>query len=182
VDCLPDKDPGHDWADVCVGRADGTEHRVLTRGQAMWFGATYGGPKTRGGGSNVPAWTHDGRILYPRRLPGSKVAWEFQPQRPDVDHFNRDYKPELARGGTEICLLDPRDGSAKALTHSEPPVWDFRASQSPDGRCIVFCRAETGGVPAIWVMDSDGRNPRMLTKGLDNAGADHPRWLPANSN
>jgi hypothetical protein len=178
VDCLPDQDPGHDWADVCIGRADGTEHRVLTRGQAMWFGATYGGAKTRGGGSNVPAWTHDGRILYPRRLSGSKVAWEFQPQRPDVDHFNRDYKPELARGGTEICLLDPRDGSERALTHSEPAVWDFRASESPDGRHIVFCRAETGGVPAIWVMDSDGRNPRMLTKGLGNAGADHPRWLP----
>jgi len=179
VDCLPDKDPGHDWADVCIGRADGSEHRVLTSGQAMWFGATYGNPKTRGGGSNVPAWTHDGRILFPRRLPGSKVAWEYQPQRPDVDHFNRDYKPELAHGGTEICLLDPRDRSVRVLTRSEPPVWDFRASESPDGRYIVFCRAKTGGVPAISMMDSDGRNPRMLTKGLDGAGADHPRWLPA---
>jgi TolB protein len=181
VDCLPDKDPGHDWADVCIGRADGNKHRVLTQGQAMWFGATYGDPKTRGGGSNVPAWTRDGRILYPRRLPGSKVAWEYQPQRPDVDHFNRDYKPDRARGGTEICLLDPRDGSERALAHSEPPVWDFRASESTCGRHIVFCRAKTGGVPAIWVMDSDGRNPRMLTKGLNNAGADHPQWLPAAS-
>ena len=76
----------------------------------MWFAATYGDPKTRGGGSNVPAWTRDGSILFPRRLPGSKVPWEYQPQRPDVDHFNRDFKPELARGGTEICRLDPRDG------------------------------------------------------------------------
>ena len=76
----------------------------------MWFAATYGDPKTRGGGSNVPAWTRDGSILFPRRLPGSKVPWEFQPQRPDLDHFNRDYRPELARGGTEICRLDPRDG------------------------------------------------------------------------
>lgn len=181
VDCLPGQDPGHDWADVCIGRADGGEHRVLTRGQAMWFGATYGNPKMRGGGSNVPAWTRDGRILYPRRLPGSKVAWEFQPQRPDVDHFNRDYKPELARGGTEVCILDPRDGTEKALTHSVPPVWDFRASESPDGRYVVYCRAETGGVPAIWVMDSDGRNPRKLTQGLDETGADHPRWLPVAS-
>lgn len=181
VDCLPEKDPGHDWADVCIGRADGSHHRVLTHGQAMWFGATYGNANVRGGGSNVPAWTHDGRILYPRRLPGSKVAWEYQPQRPDVDHFNRDYKPELARGGTEICLLDPRDGREKVLTHSDPPVWDFRSSESSDGREVVFCRAETGGQPAIWVMDSDGRNPRMLTKGLNDAGADHPRWLPTAS-
>ena len=81
VDCHTGDDPGHDWADVCIGRADGNEHRVLTSGQAMWFAATYGDPKTRGGGSNVPAWTRDGSILFPRRIPGSKVPWEYQPQR-----------------------------------------------------------------------------------------------------
>ena len=146
VDCTPATDPGHDWADVCTG----PDHRVLTSGGAMWFGATYGDPKTRGGGSNVPSWTRDGRILFPRRLPGSKVAWEYQPQRPDVDHFNRDYKPELSRGGTEICRLDPRDGGVRmtALTRSAgsaSPAWDFRASESPDGEHVAFCRAMTGG-------------------------------------
>ena len=69
VDCHYGEDPGHDWADVCVGRADGSEHRVLTSGQSMWFAATYGGPTTRGGGSNVPAWTRDGSILFPRASP-----------------------------------------------------------------------------------------------------------------
>ena len=67
------------------------------------------------------------------------------------------------------------------LTQSDPPVWDFRASESPDGKRIIFCRAETGGPPAIWVMDSDGRNPRKLTSGIDDKGADHPRWLPQQS-
>jgi Tol biopolymer transport system component len=177
VDCVPQKNPGHDWADVCVGRADGTEHRVLTTGGAMWFAATYGDPKTRGGGSNVPAWTPDGKILFPRGLPNSRVAWEPQPNRPDVDHFNRDFKPELARGGTEICRLDPSNGHVTRLTHNEPPVWDFRSSESPDGRQIVFCRAATGSPPAIWVMDPDGANQRLVTRGLENRGADHPRWL-----
>ena len=115
-------------------------------------------------------------ILFPRGLPNSRVAWEFQPHRPDVDHFNRDFKPELARGGTEICRLDPSNGHVTRLTHSEPPVWDFRASESPDGRQIVFCRAATGSAPAIWVMDADGANPRLITRGLENRGADHPRW------
>ena len=177
VDCLYHQDPAHDWADVCIGRSDGSEHRVLTSGQAMWFAATYGDPTTRGGGSNVPAWTRDGSILFPRRLPESKVAWEFQPQRPDVDHFNRDYKPELARGGTEICRLDPRDGGLSVLTHSDPPVWDFRASASPDGKQLVFCRAAIGGAPEICVADADGKNPRAVTRGVDDKGADHPRWL-----
>jgi len=177
-DCHFKTDPGHDWSDICIGRPDGSEHRVLTGGQAQWFGATYGSLQNRGGGSNMPAWTRDGQILFSRKLPGSKVAWEFQPQRPDTDHFNRDFKPDLARGGTEICRLNSLDGSVTRLTRSDPPVWDFRASESPDGRHVVFCRAETGGAPAIWRMDADGRNPRLLTRGLDNMGADHPRWLP----
>jgi TolB protein len=178
ADCDFRNDPGHDWCDLCLARPDGSEKRVLTEDQAMWFGATYGNPQNRGGGSNLASWTRDRRVLFPRRLPGSKVAWEFQTQRPDTDHFNRDFKPELARGGVEICRLNPWDARLTPLTRSEPPVWDFRASESPDGGSVVFCRAQTGGVPAIWVLDSDGGNPRLLTRGIDERGADHPRWLP----
>ncbi len=178
-DCHFKSDPGHDWSDICVSRADGSEHKVLTQGQAHWFGATYGPQENRSGGSNLPSWTHDSQILYSRRLQDSKVPWEYQPQRPDTDHFNRDFKPELARGGTEICRLNPRDGSVTRLTHSKIPTWDFRASESSDGNQIVFCRAQTGGSPEIWVMDRTGRHAKRLTRGLDNQGADHPRWLPS---
>ena len=106
------------------------------------------------------------------------MPWEYQADRPDTDHFNRDFKPESARGGTDIARIDPRDGSIELVTHCEPPVWDFRQTESPDGRSILFCRAETGGSPGIWIMDADGGNERVLTKGLDDRGADHPRWLP----
>jgi TolB protein len=179
VDCLHENDPGHDWCDVCIGRPDGSEHLVLTTGQSMWFAATYGDPKTRGGGSNVPSWTRDGNILFPQRTQGAKVAWEYRDGQPDLDHFNRDFKPELARGGTHICRLDPATGSIKSLTARDTPCWDFRASQSTDGRHIVFCRAETGKAPAIWMMNDDGSNMRMVTRGLDDLGADHPRWIPS---
>jgi len=178
VDCHYQKDPGHDWADVCIGRADGSEHRVLTKDQPMWFAATYGDPKTRGGGSNLPAWTPDGMILFPRRAEGAVVPWQYRVGKPDVDHFNRDFKPDAARGGTVICRMDPKDGQMTPLTPADPTVWDFRASASSDGRQIVFCRAKTGGAPAIWVMDADGKNPREITRGIDDLGADHPRWLP----
>ena len=178
VDCLHENDPGHDWCDVCIGRPDGSEHLILTTGQSMWFAATYGDLKTRGGGSNVPSWTRDGNILFPQRTQGAKVAWEYRVGQPDLDHFNRDFKPELARGGTQICRLDPVTGSIKSLTARDIPCWDFRASQSLDGRHIVFCRAETGEAPAIWMMNDDGSNMRMVTRGLDDLGADHPRWIP----
>ncbi len=177
-DCQYKTDRGHDWSDICIGRPDGSEHRVLTNGRAQWFGATYGPREHHAGGSNMPSWTRDGCILFSKKLPDSKVPWEFQSNRPDQDHFNRDFKPELARGGTEICRLNPRDGSMTPLTHSEPPVWDLRASESSDGRQIIFCRAATGGVANIWIMDSDGRRPRLLTRGLEDKGADFPSWLP----
>jgi Tol biopolymer transport system component len=177
-DCLFKADPGHDTSDICVARPDGSELRVLTRGQAQWFAATYGNPKHRGGGSNMPAWTGDGQILFSRRLPGSRVAWEYQANRPDTDHFNRDWKPEKAQGGTEICRLNPKDGSVRRLTASEPPLWDFRASESPDQKRVAFCRCATGETPALWVMNALGGGERLLTRGLDESGADHPRWLP----
>ena len=145
----------------------------------MGFGATYGNPQNRGGGSNLAGWTRDGKILFARRLPHSKVAWEYQRQRPDTDHFNRDCKPELAKGGTEICQLDPTDGSMESLTQNKPPVWDFRASESPSGRQIAFCRAETGGIPGLYVMGRDGNSPCLLTRGWKGQGVDHPRWLPS---
>ena len=177
-DCLYHQDPGHDWADVYLCRPDGSEMRLLTKDQEVWFGATYGSLENHSGGSETLYWSRDGKVLCSRRLPGSKVPWEFQAQRPDTDHFNRDYKPDLARGGTEICKIDPRDGSVTRITQPGAGVWDFRASESPDGKQIVFCRAKTGEPPAIWMMNSDGTKQRELTKGIDQRGADHPRWVP----
>ncbi len=181
-DCHFKTDPGHDWCDLCLARPSGTGLRSLTAGQAMWFAAIYGPRQNHGGGSNLASWTRDGRILFPSRSPGAKVPWEFQPQRPDTDHFNRDFKPEQSQGGVEICRLDPASGAMTPLTGGTPGLWDFRASESPDGQSVVFCRARTGEAPGIWVLDANGRNPRFLTGGLEGKGADHPRWLPSGAN
>jgi TolB protein len=177
-DCRHHSDPGHDWSDVCVGRPEGGEHRVLTTGQSQWFGATYGNPANRGGGSNMLSWTHDGRILVTRRQPGSKVPWEFQAQRPDTDHFNRDWKPELAQGGTEIGLLNPTNGMFALLTPPAPGRWNCRPVESPDGKRVAFLRCSTGESPSLWITNADGSGARFLTGGIEGQGADHPRWLP----
>ena len=116
--------------------------------------------------------------MYPRRTEGARIAWPYRVGKPDVDHFNRDYKPDEAHGGTQITRLDPRTGESTVLAHSDPAVWDFRASESSDGRYIAFCRAPTGAAPTLWVMDADGRHPQEISKGHDDRGLDHPRWLP----
>jgi TolB protein len=176
--CEPASDPGHDWSDIWIGRPDGSENRALTQGKSAWFAASYGKPDNPGSGSNQPRWAPDGSgIVYARRLPNSKTPWEHQTQRPNTDHFGRDFKPESARGGTRLSFLNPNDGSDTALTSQDPPVWEFRADWSPDSRRILFCRAGTGENPAIWIMDRDGANQRRLSDGADGQGAEFPRFL-----
>lgn len=170
-------DPGHDWSDVYVAHPDGTGLRALTRGQSMWFAATYGNPAHRGGGSNVVAWTRDGRIVFPRRTPGARVPWRYQAQRPDTDHFNREFEPEQASGGVHLSLIDPVSGASTALTAPANGVWDFRGTPSADGRHVAYCRALTGGVPELRVLSTASGDSRVLTRGVDDSGADHPRWV-----
>ena len=179
-DCEHRNDPGHDWSDVVLSRPDGSEQRMLTTGQSHWFGATYGGQMKRGGGSNMLSWTQDGGVLYSRRLPNSRVPWEFQHQRKDTDHYNREFKPELALGGTEIHRLDPRNGDTVRLSVPGEGLWDCRAVEGPRGASIAFCRAKTGKMPELWMMNRDGENPRRLSGGIDQGGADHPQWMPLN--
>ena len=185
-DCHYPDDPGHDWADLCLGRPDvgspdgpdGAIHRKVTTGQRQWFAASYGNPDSRGGGSNIAQWTPDGKsVTYTRAEPGSRTAWPYQAQRPDTDHFNRDYYPEEARGGTAICLLDPFTGDESEFIPYEPLVWNFRSAWSPDGAQFAFCRAEVGSPSAIWLVDADGGSARMLTDGYEHLGADHPVWV-----
>lgn len=178
VRCAYRQFPGHERADICISRADGSEHRELTTGNQHCFGVAYGPPGNVGGGSNGSAWSPDGRwVTYTRCLPGARGPWEYQPDRPNRDHFNAEYKPELARGGTEICLINPQTGETTAITHDDPPTWNFHAGWSPDAAHLAFCRAAVGCVGEFWVMDVDGGNQRFLTRGLNATGADHFRWF-----
>ena len=177
-DCHYPDDPGHDWADLCLGSRDGSINRKVTEGQRQWFATSYGDPETRGGGSNIAQWTPDGkRVTYTRAEPGSQTAWPYQAERPDTDHFNRDYYPEDARGGTAICLLDPFTGEETEFIPCESRVWNFRAAWSPDGSMFAFCRAEVGSPSSLWLVNADGSAPRMLTDGYEHKGADHPVWV-----
>jgi len=179
--CAHLQDPAHERADITVSRADGSEHRHLTTVQQHWFSASYGPADNPGRGSNCATWSPDGKwITFTRCLPGARTAWVWNANRPDTDHFNRDYRPDLARGGTEICLIDPKTGRIVPITHDDPPMWSFRCAWSPDGSRLVFARADVGCAPGLWVMDVDGGNRRFLTNGINNRGADHCRWVGVN--
>jgi TolB protein len=176
LDCHCDDDPAHFWADLCIGRADGSEQRVVTAGQSHWFGTTFGTREYRSGGSNLARWTPDGKyVSYTRVAPGSHPDCLYHPELPD--HCECVYRPELARGGSQVCLLEPFTGDVIEVTGFEENRWDFRPACSPDGQYIVFTRARVGEASELWVSDVEGKNQRLLARGRDGYGTDAGRWM-----
>lgn len=150
LDCQAVKDPKHFRADLAVGRADGAEHRVVTTGQPHWFGTPFG--------SNMTEWSPDGKTITFTRL---------------MDHAQSD----MSAGGSQLCLLNPATGEIAELTKAEEGVWDYRAAWSPQGDRIVFTRARKDAPRELWIMRADGSQPRKLTNGYQQKGADFARWL-----
>jgi len=150
MDCLSVKDPHHFQAAVCIGRSDGSDHRVVTEPQTHWFGTPYG--------SNMPVWSPDGKTVTYTRL---------------LANAERD----MSRGGAQLCLVNPFTGKITELTSGEEGKWDFRGAWSPDGRKLVFTRVRQGGARELWVMDADGRHQKRLTQGYEKRGADFSRWI-----
>jgi TolB protein len=178
LDCKSRMDPGHDWADLCIGTPAGPSHRVITQDQCIWFASSYGIPGKKGSGSIIPEWSPDGSaIIVNRKLPGSKPPWEFQAQRPDTDHFNRDYHPERARGGTQLSLLDPKTGKFRDLTEPREGEWNWGGRFTKSGEQLLFHRARVGETPAIWIMDANGGRQHLLSRGKEDHGAIFSRWM-----
>eukprot|EP01043_Picozoa_sp_COSAG02_P007837 COSAG02_NODE_241_length_27638_cov_13.101020_12_plen_571_part_00 len=186
LDCHPAEDPSHTRADIVVATLsdDGSwsEPRWLTTDQRHWFGTSFGPADARGGGSNTSSWSPDGAyVTYTRLTPGAHPDAYYDASRPN--HEENVFAPELARGGTQICLIDVKSGDVHELTEAVEGRWDFRptfAQFSPSASCIIFTRVPTvGACSELWAMEVDGSNERLLTTGpLNGKGVDHPRWLP----
>jgi len=180
--CAFRHDPGHERSDLIITRRDAAEYRILTSSRDHWFATSYGSPETRGGGSNIPKWSPDGRVVtYTRLLPGSRTAWQYRAGLPDRDHFNRDYRPGEARGGTEICTIDPETRETNVLTHDDPPIWNWRTEWSPDSKRILLSRAAVGQPSEVWVMDVQDGGMRFVTRGYRSIGADFARFADRRS-
>jgi Tol biopolymer transport system component len=79
------------------------------------------------------------------------------------------------RGISQIVLAEPDGRSQRAITDGPTSSW-FPA-WSPDGTRILFAResAGGGGIPQLWIMNSDGSEARALvSEGVSLAGG----WSP----
>jgi TolB protein len=115
-------------------------------------------------------WAPDSNtLLYTEFLPGSHPDCYHDPSLPS--HEDLVYAPELAKGGTHLCVIDPFSGMCRELTQKEEGKWEHHAVFSPDGSYIYFSRAYTGGDNELWAMGRDGGGQHLLTKGYEGRGA-----------
>jgi dipeptidyl aminopeptidase/acylaminoacyl peptidase len=129
----------------------------------------------------------------PHRWIGAETLQYLMLMRPsDIEKLRFPDTPTLSPDGMEIVFslnyLDlgvdeyrsqlwtvPTAGSAepRRLTHGPS---DTDPAYSPDGRWLAFCRAIEGGVPQLWVMPTNGGEPRCLTDAT--LGVSSPLWSP----
>ena len=146
-----------------------------------------------------PAWSPDGsRFAFATPFSGQPVGgirladlggsgvvdlsagttmWEREPAwSPDGTRlvFTRSPFPMPASGENDDIFVMSADGSGRRfLARGNSPSW------SPDGASIVYSVWPTRNSEELWVVDADGTNARLLSKGCTvYCSFRHPAWSP----
>jgi hypothetical protein len=136
---------------TCLVRSDGTGLRTLefaVPNQATWQPAGF---------------FSDGRLL-----PLSMEPRRDGPGRPFAEYYHQT--------PTHLWIYDlERDTLTEIASRDRLAVFYTPALLVGDDRLLVQVVRDQGG--QIFSMNRNGSDPRLLTQGLDERGADHPRWL-----
>lgn len=143
----------------------------------------------------LPTWSPDGRslayvsyrqgspLLYMAQIYEGKSVANLTGEKGNGQAFAPAFSPDGAKlafasnrtGNMEVWVANVNGTGARALTSSSAsdtaPCW------SPTGQEIAFTSNRVGGLPQIWLMDSEGLNVRRLTSvGSYNDGCS---WNPS---
>jgi Tol biopolymer transport system component len=168
-------------AEIWVMNGDGSEPRRLTYNTADDLGAVwspdgktvafYGVQFTPGTGGTLVGGPPNIFLIDaaggPQRL---LTGGRFPSWSPDGKRIAFD----SSGAGSNIFTINPDGSGLEQLTH-ETAGRNIRPHWSPDGQKIAFARGPNGR-EEIWVMNTDGSEPRQLT--LNNAGDNAPSWSP----
>jgi TolB protein len=166
--------------EIYVMDADGRNVRAATRSNAIKV---------------FPDWLPDGGgILYTTYLKdGFPDLFVTSRGRATAGRILRDVLPGIAKyrgvfapDGNELALVATpgraadlfrvgRNGKKLLQLTDNGDVIDVAPSWSPDGKQIAFV-SDRQGTPQIYIMDSDGRNPRRLT--FQSSYSATPAWSP----
>lgn len=198
-----------DEVDRVVGPAPSPDDGLITfvtqgpKDPGSWVAvvAADGSGVTRLHEGNSPTWSPDGtriafgcdRGICTMNADGSGVRQLTDPREPGYDDspdwgpngwiaFTRNYmdNPRLASARPRDIVLVAEDGDEQ-VTITDHDSDDLDPSWSPDGRSLVFIRADGGPSDAppggwhLWTIDGDGGNAEMLT---DIDGPGRPEWSP----
>jgi dipeptidyl aminopeptidase/acylaminoacyl peptidase len=107
---------------------------------------------------------------------GGSISWTPD-GRAILFSANHDKNWEREFYHSSVFRLDPATGEATSLIDRDGPSEEPVAS--PDGRRIAFVGFEDKHRPyqdpQLYVMDADGKNPRIVAPGLDRP-VEHPIW------
>ena len=144
-----------------------------------------------GGNYSGVAWTADDqRLLLALSKSGGSELWEVTIANGSFRTlpFGSDTTwPTISRNGDRLAFVSSSDNIniwRKDLLHPELVGVKLLASTheqanpnySPDGKHIAF-ESTRGGVPEIWVSESDGSNLAQITR-LNHYATGTPRWSP----
>ena len=142
------------YTHVFVVSAEGGTPRQITNGDFQYGGL--------GNQASAAVWTPDSRYL--------------------LISANRHKDNELNPSDTEIYEFAVADGSVRQLTDRRGP--DGGPQISPDGKSIAYTgyddKYQGYQVTRLYVMDRDGKNPRLVSGKLDR-DVRSPHWAPDGS-
>ena len=156
----------------CNGRASPTAESAASA-SAVGIGAQFVFSSTRtGGGDLYLADATSGALVRLTTDPAFEgvPSWSPDGSRVAYVRFAED-------GSSEIHVLNA-DGTGDRIVVGRESGQNILPTWSPDGRQIAFASAPRDD-SAIWVVGSDGLNPRRLTP--DSIRANDPVWSPDGS-
>jgi Tol biopolymer transport system component len=132
---------------------DGSEIAFVRTGQGIFITSRLGGQEqTVSESGSMVGWTPDGRSLLIRDRTGD--------------------------GAHAIFRVDLGTGMRDQLTRPATGIGDWAFDVSPDGRRLVFVRAERPGISDVYVVPLTGGEPRRVTNW--NASIGRVSWMPDN--
>ncbi len=174
-DCNSTNDHAHHFADVAVCDLNGNNFRRLTNGYPQYFSTSFGLEGHRMGGSTIPVWTNDSKILYSPMLPDSHPDCHFDSTQ--LSHEELIYDPSMGKGGCGFSILDPLTGDEEVIIPAVESEWNFRPHLSRDGEWLLYTHSEFGKAGEVRLMNMKDRTWRTITNGTNGLGADHARFV-----